>query len=444
MILSTNSRLLAYRILSSVEAGAQLQEALNKAKITDKQERPFITFLTKGVVRNKIKLETLISSFSSIPLAKIDPEARLFLMIGLFQIQEMDSVPDYAAINETVSAMKREQLHKASGFVNGILRAVARKREKLQTVNENNSGLDLFSVKYSWPPWLLERYEKQYGSDLLEKVLISTHMEPATTLFVNLKKVAIDEVIRSLEREGINAKKDKYFNDMLTIEGGMVSETLAFRDGMLYIQDTASRLVARVVSLVSRGRILDAASAPGGKSINLLADGHDVTSADINQAKLEMLKENFSRMGFRTDDVMALDASADLPFDDDDKFDTILLDAPCSATGRIRRAPEIKYHLKPESFESLHKTQTVLIANLSGYVRGGGHLIYSTCSIDREENEKVIEKFLSDNQEYSLVDPMGFLPNELEIFILDNKYIKTLPHIGEMDGFFIAVMKKAE
>lgn len=438
-----NLRLLCFDILKKVEGGSFIQNELKNLDKLDARDAALATKIVKGVFRNRIKLEKRIEQASSRPLSEIDQNTLLFILIGAYQLTEMDSIPPYAAINETVEAMKSRKMHKTAGFVNGILRTIS-KHQTAAPVYSND--LERLSAEYSFPLWLIERWAEQFDSKRLEIMLKGMNDEPQTNIFLNRNKTNADGLIHELKGSGVECEKNSFFDDMLIVTEGRAADTVAFKRGCLYVQDPASRLVARIVSFLasdSKTLILDAAAAPGGKSIDLLCDGFNIVSADISLSKLILTKGNFRRMGLDEKMLTVCDAGKTLPFSR--RFGVVLLDAPCSACGRIRRAPEIKYRLKPGDFDFLARQQLQLLSNLADSVEEGGYLVYSTCSIDRSENEDVIEKFLSGNPAFVLTDPKSFssrLP-VLEEITNERGYIRTESLMGKMDGFFIAILKKA-
>ncbi len=434
-----NTRALAYSALVQIEKGSTIQEALSELRIGDERERKFVTTLVKGTVRNKLKLNWIINKYSKIRIKKMDRATYLFLLIGFYQLIEMDSVPDYAAVDETLNAMKKLKLKRSTGFVNGILRAFIRDEKNIQL--PDNKNIQRLSVVYSFPEWLIERFSKHYDDNTLRKIIETFLNEPALSVFINKRDRETPRILDSLKSEGIEFAENEYFDDMITVNGSRISETSAFKDGYLYIQDNASRLVSFVTGALDGSTVLDAAASPGGKTINLLADGKDVTSVDISEHKTSTLRSNLQRLRLNADKIHIADSTKPLPFDT--KFDIVLLDSPCSATGRIRKAPEIKYRLSENDFSALNELQLKLLQNLQNYVIDGGYLVYSTCSLDRHENEDVINEFLQNNPGWKLNDPTPFLPEKFPRAAVKDNFIKTISLIEEMDGFFIAVLSRS-
>jgi 16S rRNA (cytosine967-C5)-methyltransferase len=437
-----NIRSVCFDILKRTDEGSFIQKELMTLEGLSSRDAAFATRIVKGVIRHRLKLEHRIAAASTRTISEIDKDTLLFLLIGAYQLTEMDGVPSYAAVNETIQAMKSRKMHKTSSFVNGILRAISKGKTGLTEFSNEKERL---SVEYSIPQWLVERWSEQYDGNRLETLFQEMNNEPLTSIFVNLNKITIDDLIAELSNDGVECSRNDFFDDMLIVDEGRVADTDAFKGGCFYIQDPASRLVAKMVSLIAEtaeSSILDAASAPGGKSINLLCDGHSVISADISHDKLILMRENLRRMELDENHLIALDAEKPLPFSN--RFRIILLDAPCSACGRIRRAPEIKYRLAPEDFDFLSVQQYRILSNLSGWVEDGGYLVYSTCSIDKSEDEDVIEQFLETHPDYALMDPKSFSQKLLLInkITSDKGFIQTDSLLGKMDGFFIAVMKK--
>jgi len=433
-----NLRHLAFKVLKCVERDEFLDIALNKYIPSTEEEAAFLTYLSKGVVRNRIKLESIVSDYSKRPLSEIDPDTLNFILIGTFQLLHMDAVPDYAAINETVNGMKREKLFRTTGFVNGVLRSISRNKPVERDFSDE---LQECAFRYSYSLWLLERIKDQYGWEQTKEIVRQMHAEPNLTIFVNKKKTDLEGLRRSLSARGIETERTELFDDMLIItKAGRITDTEEFIAGHFYIQDMASRLVAKIAASVCRGAVLDAAAAPGGKSMNLILDGCETYSSDISENRIDMMKRNFERMGLSMDRIFLQDAAGDFAFKK--KFQTLLFDAPCSATGRIRKAPEIKYRLAEKDFIELATLQLGILRNLSHYVEPGGYLVYATCSIDRMENEEVIETFLRETADYSLFPPSRIPAENIHRFIVDDAYFKTYNHLNMMDAFFIAVLKR--
>ncbi|MBN2134233.1 MAG: hypothetical protein JW737_00735, partial [Acidobacteria bacterium] len=287
----TNLRQISYQILKKVDKGNFHQELLNNLTELDSRDINFVRVLVKGVLKNRILISKFISKYSSRKIDKIESDVLIFLEIGFYQLIWMDSVPDYAALNETLEAMKKTGLHKAAGLVNAVLRAFIRDNKDI-TWTESLST----DVRYSVPAWLYSRIEKQYSPKFAEKIAESMNNEPDMTVFINTNRMQREEVEKGLQADGIEFERSVLFDDMMIVKGGGITNSVPFKQGALYIQDQGSRLVAFIASKVAEGTILDAAAAPGGKTVNLIADGYEVFAADISSLKLIRLQENLERL----------------------------------------------------------------------------------------------------------------------------------------------------
>ncbi|MFM9905379.1 MAG: 16S rRNA (cytosine(967)-C(5))-methyltransferase RsmB [Pyrinomonadaceae bacterium] len=380
--------------------------------------------LTLGTLRTQIYLDRLVDHLSG--NKKLDITVRLALRIGLYQLLYLDKVPAYSAINESVLLVQRAKKTSAKGFVNAILRRVTREKIDLDFFDE----IDRISVETSHPRWLVEKWISEFGQSETEIIGRANNDIPQTAFrLINSGGETDDQVIQAFKRSEF-------------IEGGFLAERidqnlrLLEKSGSIYFQDEASQMVAQGVDVPKDGSFFDVCAAPGGKT-GLIARRYPDRSrlfvaGDIHWHRVNHLRENCTKQGGEFVNVIQYDAERSLPFADE-TFDTVLVDAPCSGTGTIRHNPEIRYFLKQEDMIALPEKQLNILTNASKTVKRGGSLIYSTCSLEREENESVAEVFLAENSSFQKLDPRVD-----KRFITSQGYARTLPHRDKMDGFFIA------
>lgn len=375
-----------------------------------------------GVLRRQIYLDRLIDIFAK--GKSLDAAVRISIRLGVYQILFLDKVPDHAAINESVMLVQRAKKTSAKGFVNAILRRSTRESVEIKFEDE----LDRVSVETSHPRWLIERWIAEFGAAKAESVAKAHNGVPASG-FRLLKDRETANWNRSEHVEGAYLT-DRITPDLRELEAA----------GEIYFQDYASQMVARAVNVPTGGMFLDVCASPGGKT-GLVAARYPnelklIVAGDISTRRVEFLRENCIRQGVRQVSVVQYDAEVAMPFVDA-TFDTVFVDAPCSGTGTIRHNPEIRYFLERDDFARFAEKQLRILIQASKMVKQGGALIYSTCSLERGENESVIESFLADNVSFTIVRP-----EVADRFVTGDGFARTWPDLDQMDGFFIASMRR--
>lgn len=387
----------------------------------DSKDKSLATALVYGVLDRKITLDYIISKFSKIPLKKISPLTLEAIRIGVYQICFMERIPDSAAVNESVNIVKRSKEGRNSGFVNAVLRNAIRNPIELP---KGNSVNDL-SVRFSCPEWIIEGFKSDYGIENAEKLLEASLSSPPVMIRVNTKIVTADKLISLLRDAGITAEKTD-IDYALKIEGGIdVKNSPLYKDGYFYVQDLASQITASKLGVKSGERVLDVCSAPGGKSFSmalLMENGGEILACDLYPHRVKLIKSGADRLGLDIIKPTVLDATKH--HEEISDFDAVLCDVPCSGLGVIRRKPEIKYK-EIDSFSEIESIQRTILSNAAKYLRSGGRLLYSTCTLRKNENENQIAWFLKENPEFSLSYEHTFMP-----------------HIDNTDGFFCALLKK--
>ena len=386
----------------------------------------------------------MLSKSSKIKLKKLNSNILEILRLGIYQIMFMDKIPERAAVDEAVKLAK-EYSHKGSvGYVNGVLRNIIRNKEDIKKIDKKDN-VTYLTIKYSHDEELVGRWIELYGFDFTEELLKSNNERPNLNIRVNTLKIDKQDLVKKLNEQGISTKALKYAHDGLMVENPIkITGIEEFKKGYFTIQDESSMLVSQIMDPKEGSFVLDVCSAPGGKSTHIAQKMNNrgkIISRDIYPHKLELVRDTSRRLGIDIIEVENFDA---LKYDENliEKVDYLLLDAPCSGFGLIRRKPEIKLNRKEEDIESLSKLQYKIIQNVKDYIKVGGFLVYSTCTIEDKENIYLIKSFLKENPNFKLVDIQDRIKNKEEFSTLKDGYIKLFPHIHKTDGFFIAKMIK--
>lgn len=436
------ARIAAFEILSKIEKEKAFSSVLLPQYENDlsPQDRGLCHALTLGILRKQIGLDRIIDQ--STKGKKLDSAVRIALRIGLYQLLFLDKVPDYSAINESVNLVQFAKKTSAKGFVNAILRRATREKIELQFADD----VDRISVETSHPRWLIEKWVGQFGKSETEKLAAANNEIP---------QIAFRMTTRSDGRPPVNGLPSEY------VEGCFIAENidenlLAMAErGEIYFQDEASQMVAASVNIKEGQKVLDVCAAPGSKATLIankfqisnsefqisdvkspITDSRLLVAGDLHFQRVQFMRSNFEAQGIKYFNLLQYDAARELPFADE-SFDMVLVDAPCTGTGTIRHNPEIRYYVEPEDFSDLSRKQLAILQNASKLVKPGGRLIYSTCSLEPEENETVCAEFLDADRVFKKVKP-----NVSDRFIDGELFAHISPHRDNMDGFFIAAFEK--
>ena len=438
-----NSRELAFKTLYDIErnknySNISINKNFKNVNISD-QEKGLATELIYGIIENKYYLNYIIDKLSKIKSKKMSTYVKISLWLGIYQILFLDSIKDHAAVNESVNLIKKYD-KKSSGFVNAILRNVLRQKDSIMEIKDKDIK-DELSIKYSYNPWIVEKWIKDFGQEFTEDLLDANAEKPNLYIRTNTLKISRDELIGKLAKEGIKCTKVNGIDEAIMVQNlKNIEGNELFKLGYFTIQDISSMLVGKIANPEKDSKVLDICSAPGGKTTHvatIMENTGQVIARDVFDHKLKLIKSTVNRLGLTNVSIENRDA---LKLDDNsiDKFDYVLADVPCSGLGIIRRKPEIKFKEASE-LSGLPDIQSKILNNASKYVKENGTLIYSTCTIHDEENIDVVEQFLKENKNFELV------PIENINIDLDNQekgYIKIYPNIHGMDGFFIAKLKR--
>lgn len=428
-----------------------LHRTLEKETSLSKQERAFLTRLVEGTVERCVQIDYILGQFSKTPVKKMKPVIRGILRMAVYQIFFMESVPDSAACNEAVKLANKRRMRGLSGFVNGVLRAVIRGREDIVYPNVSDF-VPYASIKYSMPEWIveyfLEEYSEEQTEDILRGFLEKNH---GVTVRCNLhlqneseeQEETIDRIVRSLEGQHVEVTRGKLFPYALCLEHfDQLTSLTAFQEGRLQVQDESSMVVGAVSGIHPGQAVLDVCAAPGGKSLHaadLLQNSGVILSCDLSEAKVHLIQENMERAGVEHCELYCQNARI---FRKDwlDSVDVLIADLPCSGLGVIGGKCDIKYHTKREDIEKLASLQREILRVVSRYVRPGGVLLYSTCTIAREENLDNVE-WIKETLPFTPVSIEEELPEALQGKTGREGYLQMLPG-DSMDGFFVAKFRR--
>ena len=433
--MSITARQVAFLTLLKIEkdkaySNIALDSAV-KAYSLDSTDCAFISRLVYGVTERKITLDFVFSKFLKQPLKKLKPEILVILRLGTYQILFMDKIPDSAAVNESVLLAKNNKCDFASGLVNAVLRKVS---ENGQNILNTLSEEERVSVLYSAPLELVKFLNYHYNEENAEMILKSALTPKEITIRVNTLKTTEDELVEILESENIIAKKTFYKNALTLETSGAVYELSAYKNGLFYVEDISSQICVSELGLKENDKFIDICSAPGGKSFTAaqyMKNKGEIYSCDIHSHRVELIKSGAERLGLTC--IMPTENDATVYNENFKNADCVLCDVPCSGLGIIGKKPEIKYKSLDEAKE-LIPIQKQILSTASHYVKKGGTLVYSTCSINPNENRKVCDWFLKENEEFKSVKVAKDIPRCID----EGDYLTLTPHINNCDGFFIA------
>ena len=419
-----------------------LRDVLNKYQYLEKKERSFITRVTEGTLEHMMEIDYILDQFSKVKVKKMKPVIRNIMRSAVYQMKYMDSVPVSAACNEAVKLAVRKGFGSLRGFVNGVLRNVARNLDQIEYPTE---PLKRLSIQYSMPEWILNLWLKAYDSDVVEQMLQAFQRETPLTIRCNLRMVTPKQLKEHLEAEGVTVKAHPYLEYAFHISGfDYLGDLESFQNGEFSVQDISSMLVSELAGPKEGDYVIDVCAAPGGKSLHMAeklnGSGH-VEARDLTEYKVGLIQENIERTGLSNVEAVQQDA---LIFDETSigKADIVLADLPCSGLGVLAKKTDLKYKATKEGTDSLAKLQREMLKNVQAYVKDEGKLVYSTCTINPTENMDNVHWFLNEYPEFELIDIHGSLCEELQKDVKENGCIQLLPGVHQSDGFFLACMKK--
>lgn len=415
-----------------IDDGGYSNLVINKI-INDSQfsseDRALFTEIVYGSISRKLTLEYYLRPFIK---TKLKRWQRHLLIISIYQLEFLDKIPSYAVINEAVDIAKEVGGKQDGNKINAILRSYL--REEKQKISDIKNDKKRLSIQYSMPLWIVDHLMRHYSIHEVENILNELLKRPNMYVRVNRKLISRDELLEKFSREGITARKSEIHENAIIVKGGGITDSNLYREGLFGIQDASSMCVNYALDPSGNELILDACSAPGGKGFHALEnmDGH-VDFSDIFEHKLTLIDNESKRLKHTNLNILLKDATTDSY---DKIYDKIIVDAPCSGLGVVKRKPEIKYNLKKEDIDSLVDIQLSILHHVKEFLKPGGTLVYSTCTIHQMENENVAYTFKKQS------DDIEFGEFEIPHFKFKGNHRQILPHEFNTDGFFIAKFKK--
>ena len=420
-----------------------LRNTLSKYQYLEKRERAFITRVVEGTLEHMMEIDYIINQFSKVKVNKMKPVIRTILRSAVYQILYMDSVPNSAVCNEAVKLAVKKGFVNLKGFVNGVLRNIDRNVNDIQYPKQDNM-VEYLSIKYSMPTWILEKWKKTYDGETIERILQGFLQEKGTIIRCNLNRISKEDLKKKLEAEGVTVTQHPYLEYALEISGyDYLGDLESFEDGDFQVQDLSSMLVAEIAAPKEGDYVIDVCAAPGGKSLHIAdklhGTGH-VEARDLTDYKVDLIWDNIERSQMKNVEAVRHDA---LVYDEDseEKADIVIADLPCSGLGVIGKKADIKYKMTEETQRELAKLQKNILQIVHRYVKPGGTFVYSTCTINEEENMENVRWFLQQNPEFESVSVEPVLCEELKKSVKEG-CLQLLPGIHESDGFFIAAFRK--
>lgn len=465
MTKGVNTRAIVLDMLLEITAGQAyshvvIKNVLDKYNYLEPREKAFLKRLTEGTLERQIQLDYILDAFSSTPVNRMKPVIRCILRMGVYQLLFMDGIPDSAVCNEAVRLAEKRKFFPLKGFVNGVLRTVAREKERIVYPDRESEPKQYLSVVYSMPEWIVEMWLSDYGFETTEKLLKALLLEHPVT--IRLKEtMEADEreaVLSEFAQKGIEVRQHPYLSYAYTLhhpEG--VTALKSFAGGAFYVQDVSSMFVAECAGIQAGDYVLDVCAAPGGKSLHaaeklLAAEKRQtakseaagrkglVEARDVSGEKADKIRENVQRLQLENVKVCVQDAG--IPDEASrEKADILFLDIPCSGLGVIGKKRDIKYKVRKEQLTGLAELQKSILRACLPYVKHGGTVLFSTCTIHREENEELLSWIC---REFAFV-PVSLdehLPKELQSETTAKGYLQFLPGIHATDGFFLAKLKR--
>lgn len=422
-----------------------LRQALQKHQYLEKQDRALITRLTEGTLENLIRIDYTIDQYSKTKVRSMKPVIRTVLRMAVDQICFLDGVPDRAACDEAVKFAKKRGFAGLSGFVNGVLRTISRNKEQIPFPLREDGLIPFFSICYSMPEWILEEWLLDYDADTVESILQGfRENQNQTPVRVHLGRADIAAVVASLEGQGITVTRQAFPDSVLHLEGyDYLDKVEAFQKGLISVQDAGAAMVGEVLDIPPDAYVIDVCAAPGGKALHIadrLGEGGCVEARDLTLAKLSYIEDNIRRTGetkvrVKLQDALVRDEASR------QQADLLIADLPCSGLGIIGKKPDIKYNITKNQMVELAQLQRDILNVVSDYVKPGGILVYSTCTISKRENQENLQWFL-ENYPFEAVSLENKMGRYFHKPSLKEGWIQLLPGEYPGDGFFFAVLKR--
>ncbi len=423
-----------------------LKRLLRQNGAMPQKDRGFVTEIVNGTLRNITYIDAIINDVSTVKTVKMKPWILAVIRSAVYQMYFM-KVPDSAACDEAVDLVKRKGFGKLAGFTNGVLRNIARNKETLPILPENQSTAERLSTLYSHPLWILHMWLNEFDKEFVEELCKRNNIAPNVTIVSNPLKISTLELKKELEKCNITVSAGNHWENALHIsKTADISALPLFQKGYFHVQDESSMTAVEVLDPKPGEKILDMCAAPGGKSFLIaekMQNKGEVISRDIHEHKLELICQGSQRLGISILKPQCKDASQTDSLSID-AFDKVLVDAPCSGIGLIRKKPDIRLKKDGTDMDNLMLLQRKILEQAAKYVKNDGILVYSTCTICKKENQKNVELFLTQHKNYILEDCAEYLPISLKTAVEKEGWIRLFPQLQNTDGFFIARMRRKD
>ena len=438
------ARSLAFDTLLRVEqSGAYASILLNRAegRLDDSRDAGLLHELVLGTLRRQLSLDEAIAQVSHRPPSEMDLQVRIAMRLGAYELLFLDRIPDFAAVDSSVELIKQKSGPKATGFVNGTLRNLARRGRELLPPPPGEGDVEQLARHHSHPPWWVRRLVDRLGWQAADAMLARNNRPAATVLRTNLMRSSADSLSALLAGEGIESQPGRFAPHSLRLGPGPIQRSRVLGEGLAWVQDEAAQLVPMLFGERVGPRVCDLCAAPGGKTMHLaqaLPPGGTVVASDRHLGRLRRLVTLAERLGMQGILPVHADLASMPPFSG--PFDQVLVDAPCSGTGTLRRHPEIRWRLSVDRLKLLAGRQSELLATAASLLDRDGQLVYAVCSVEPEEGEQVVQAFLKSHTQFRLSDPRPELPEACGEMISPEGFLRTSPLVDGLDGFFAARM----
>lgn len=434
---------IAVKILNRIDrTDAYLDKMLDielKANELESNDKALLYEIVHGVIRNLGRIDWVLIGFYKGQFSKCIPNVKNAMRVALYQIMFLDKVPDYAAVNEAVEFVKKLQGGRSANITNGVLRNIIRNKDGIRYPKRDDDILAFLSVYYSHPTWLVKRWLNRYGDKFSEKLLISNNQKPKLSLRVNNIVTNKTELGQLLSSVNLSFSDGKYLNNFIHLHTMTnITKWEYFENGYFSVQDESTGFSCYFLDPKPNERVLDLFSAPGGKTsflADLMENKGEIIAIDKYESRIKILNRNLDRLAITN--VKTIEADA-LEFNDEQKFDKILLDVPCSGLGTLTKKPDIKWRRDIGDIRKLAELQPKLLEKGASLLKPGGELVFSTCTIEPEENFEVVSSFLSSHKEFELVDAKNYFDKSL---VDENGCVQTFPNVHGIDGAFAAKIK---
>lgn len=411
-----------------------LKETLDSHKHLEKNQRAFVTRLFRGTIERQIELDYIIDAFSKTPTGKMKKVIKYILRMSVYQLKYMDSVPVSAVCNEAVKLTAKRKFNGLKGFVNGVLRNIA---NNINSVEYPKNEMEMLSVKYSVPQWIIDMWNEQYGNEQTAKMLSGLYSRTETTVRCNESKAPVEDIIKSLKYADVEVKKSEIYDKALFISNyNSLTDLDVFNSGMITVQDLSSMMVGLAANPKEGDYVIDVCAAPGGKTLHIsemMNRTGTVEARDLTKYKVNLINDNIKRLGNKNIITKVMDATV-MDEKSIEKADIVIADLPCSGLGVINKKSDIKYNVSKEQILELVKLQRKILTVVSKYVKKGGTLIFSTCTVNKYENDENVE-WIEKNLPFK---PLSLGENFPEITDRRKNHVQIFTGDYGMDGFFIS------